>query len=358
MAKIDAHAVTFSKRAVTVSELIGDVMPAVSILLDINSQTLQIINDLKIDCDKKWTVEALTNIIKNAIEHLPNDSEIVIDSGENPMYQWISVQDSGAGMNRSSYAALFKRFEYSTNENGFGIGMPLALSIIKGQGGDIDIDFGGKGQGESEVVALDHVSFSVEKGEFVAIIGAYGSGKSTLMNMIGGIDNPTGGSVIIDGKDISHMNEDELAIFRRRNLGMIYQFYNLIPTLTAEENIVLPWKLDGRKENKARVDEILKMLGLEKRADHLPGQMSGGQQQRVSIGRALINEPAFILADEPTGNLDSKTSREIIDILKLTNQKYSQTILLVTHDDKIALQADRVITICDGKILKDEVMKS
>lgn len=214
------------------------------------------------------------------------------------------------------------------------------------------------GQGESEVVALDHVSFSVDKGEFVAIIGASGSGKSTLMNMIGGIDNPTSGSVIIDGKDISHMDEDELAIFRRRNLGMIYQFYNLIATLTAEENIVLPWKLDGRKENKERVDEILKMLGLEKRAGHLPGQMSGGQQQRVSIGRALINEPAFILADEPTGNLDSKTSREIIDILKLTNQKYNQTILLVTHDEKIALQADRVITIGDGKILKDEVMKS
>lgn len=214
------------------------------------------------------------------------------------------------------------------------------------------------GQGESEVVALDHVSFSVEKGEFVAIIGASGSGKSTLMNMIGGIDNPTSGSVIIEGKDISHMNEDELAIFRRRNLGMIYQFYNLIPTLTAEENIVLPWKLDGRKENKERVTEILKMLGLEQRAGHLPGQMSGGQQQRVSIGRALINEPAFILADEPTGNLDSKTSREIIDILKLTNQKYNQTILLVTHDDKIALQADRIITIGDGKILKDEVMKS
>lgn len=214
------------------------------------------------------------------------------------------------------------------------------------------------GQGESEVVALDHVSFSVEKGEFVAIIGASGSGKSTLMNMIGGIDNPTSGSAIIEGKDISHMNEDELAIFRRRNLGMIYQFYNLIPTLTAEENIVLPWKLDGRKENKERVTEILKMLGLEQRAGHLPGQMSGGQQQRVSIGRALINEPAFILADEPTGNLDSKTSREIIDILKLTNQKYNQTILLVTHDDKIALQADRIITIGDGKILKDEVMKS
>lgn len=153
------------------------------------------------------------------------------------------------------------------------------------------------------------------------------------------------------------MNEDELAIFRRRNLGIIYQFYNLIATLTAEENIALPWKLDGRKENKARLEEILQMMGLEKRAKHLPGQMSGGQQQRVSIGRALINEPAFILADEPTGNLDSKTSREIIDILKLTNQKYNQTILLVTHDDKIALQADRVITIGDGKIIKDEVIK-
>lgn len=213
------------------------------------------------------------------------------------------------------------------------------------------------GQGESEVMALNHVSFSVEKGEFVAIIGASGSGKSTLMNMIGGIDHPTSGSVIIEGNDITSMNEDELAIFRRRNLGIIYQFYNLIPTLTSEENIALPWKLDGRKENKKRLAEILQILGLEKRAKHLPGQMSGGQQQRVSIGRALINEPAFILADEPTGNLDSKTSRDIMDILKLANQKYNQTILLVTHDEKIALQADRIITIGDGKVVKDEVMK-
>ena len=213
------------------------------------------------------------------------------------------------------------------------------------------------GEGESEVIALDHVSFSVERGEFVAIIGASGSGKSTLMNMIGGIDHPTSGSVIIDGNEIQSMSEDELAIFRRRNLGIVYQFYNLIPTLTAEENIALPWKLDGRKENKERLSEIVNMLGLEKRAKHLPGQMSGGQQQRVSIGRALINEPAFILADEPTGNLDSKTSREILDILKFTNQKYKQTILLVTHDEKIALQANRIITIGDGQIIKDEVMK-
>ena len=213
------------------------------------------------------------------------------------------------------------------------------------------------GQGESEVIALDHVSFSVERGEFVAIIGASGSGKSTLMNLIGGIDVPTSGSVKIDGNEISKMKEDELAIFRRRNLGIIYQFYNLIPTLTAEENIALPWKLDGRRENRKRLEEILQMLGLEQRAKHLPGQMSGGQQQRVSIGRAFINEPAFILADEPTGNLDSKTSREIIDILKLTNQKYNQTLLLVTHDEKIALQADRIITIGDGKIIKDEVIK-
>ena len=213
------------------------------------------------------------------------------------------------------------------------------------------------GEGESEVIALDHVSFSVERGEFVAIIGASGSGKSTLMNMIGGIDYPTSGSIIIDGNEIQAMSEDELAIFRRRNLGIVYQFYNLIPTLTAEENIALPWKLDGRKENKERLSEIVNMLGLEKRAKHLPGQMSGGQQQRVSIERALINEPAFILADEPTGNLDSKTSREILDILKFTNQKYKQTILLVTHDEKIALQANRIITIGDGKIIKDEVMK-
>ena len=214
------------------------------------------------------------------------------------------------------------------------------------------------GQGESEVIALDHVSFSVERGEFVAIIGASGSGKSTLMNMIGGLDHPTGGSVIIEENDIASMSEDELAIFRRRNLGIIYQFYNLIPTLTAEENIALPWKLDGRKENKKRLAEIMQLLGLEKRAKHLPGQMSGGQQQRVSIGRALINEPAFILADEPTGNLDSKTGMEIMDILKHANQKYKQTILLVTHDEKIALQAGRMITIGDGKIVKDEVRRS
>ena len=213
------------------------------------------------------------------------------------------------------------------------------------------------GRGESVVVALDHVSFSVERGEFVAMTGASGSGKSTLMNMIGGLDHPTSGEVIIDGKDITSMSEDELAIFRRRNLGMIYQFYNLIPTLTAEENIVLPWRLDGRRLNKNRVKELLAVLGLKERADHLPGQMSGGQQQRVSIGRALINEPAFILADEPTGNLDSKTSGEIIDLLRYTNKRFNQTVLLITHDEKIALSADRIITIGDGKILRDEVMK-
>ena len=214
------------------------------------------------------------------------------------------------------------------------------------------------GEDESEVIAVNHVSFSVEKGEFVAIIGASGSGKSTLMNLIGGIDIPSSGSIIIDGKEITKMNVDELAIFRRRNIGMVYQFYNLIPTLTAEENIMLPWLLDNRKENRERLEELLVMLKLEKRAKHLPGQMSGGQQQRVSIGRALINNPAFILADEPTGNLDSKTGQEIIDLLKASNQKYNQTILLITHDDKIALQADRIITIGDGSIISDEVKKA
>ena len=183
------------------------------------------------------------------------------------------------------------------------------------------------GEGESEVIALDHVSFSVERGEFVAIIGASGSGKSTLMNMIGGIDYPTSGSIIIDGNEIQAMSEDELAIFRRRNLGIVYQFYNLIPTLTAEENIVLPWKLDGRKENKERLSEIVNMLGLEKRAKHLPGQMSGGQQQRVSIGRALINEPAFILADEPTGNSNvlickTDTGIKLYEINEYPDYKY------------------------------------
>ena len=213
------------------------------------------------------------------------------------------------------------------------------------------------GKGETEVVALDHISFSVERGEFVAIVGASGSGKSTLMNMIGGIDVPSSGSVTIDGKEIGKMSGDEIAIFRRRNIGIIYQFYNLIPTLTTEENIVLPLLLDNRKEDKRKLKEIMEILKLEKRAKNLPGQMSGGQQQRVSIGRALINNPAFILADEPTGNLDSKTSQEIIDLLKYTHQKYNQTILLITHDEKIALKAQRIITIGDGKMLRDEVMK-
>lgn len=214
------------------------------------------------------------------------------------------------------------------------------------------------GKEDTIVTALGGVSFSVNKGEFVAIIGASGSGKSTLMHLIGGVDRPTSGSVIVDGKEIYKSNESELAIFRRRNMGIIYQFYNLIPTLTTEENIMLPRLLDNRKPDNDKLCSILETIGLSDRAKHLPGELSGGQQQRVSIGRALINDPALILADEPTGNLDSKSSREIIDLLKLANKRYNQTLLVITHDEKIALQADRVITISDGQILRDEVIKS
>lgn len=213
------------------------------------------------------------------------------------------------------------------------------------------------GAGDTKVTALDDVSFSVSKGEFIAIIGASGSGKSTLMNLMGGIDRPTSGSVGIDGNDIYKLSESEMAIFRRRNIGMIYQFYNLIPTLTAEENIMLPRLLDNRKQDKEKLASILEMTGLAERSKHLPSELSGGQQQRVSVGRAMINDPAFILADEPTGNLDSKTGREIIDLLKAANRNFRQTLLLITHDEKIALQADRIITIADGKIVSDEVMK-
>ena len=213
------------------------------------------------------------------------------------------------------------------------------------------------GQGEQVVHAADHVSFGIEQGELCVVLGPSGAGKTTILNLLGGMDTATSGEIRVGDKIVTAMRGKELTEYRRLDVGFVFQFYNLIPTLTAEENIVLPWKLDGRKENKERLSEIVNMLGLEKRAKHLPGQMSGGQQQRVSIGRALINEPAFILADEPTGNLDSKTSREILDILKFTNQKYKQTILLVTHDEKIALQANRIITIGDGKIIKDEVMK-
>ena len=196
------------------------------------------------------------------------------------------------------------------------------------------------GEGESEVIALDHVSFSVERGEFVAIIGASGSGKSTLMNMIGGIDYPTSGSIIIDGNEIQAMSEDELAIFRRRNLGIVYQFYNLIPTLTAEENIALPWKLDGRKENKERLSEIVNMLGLEKRAKHLPGQMSGGQQQRVAIARALITDAKYILADEPTGNLDKENRRKIVELLQQIAHEQDRCVIVVTHSDYVKKKCD------------------
>lgn len=210
------------------------------------------------------------------------------------------------------------------------------------------------GKGESKVTAVDNVSFSVEKGEFLAIIGASGSGKSTILHLIGGVDRPTSGKVYIDGKDIYSLNNDQLAIFRRRQIGIIYQFYNLIPILNVEENITLPCELDGQTVDKERLNELLKILELEKRVKHLPNQLSGGQQQKVSIGRAMINNPAIMLADEPTGNLDSKASEEIVSLLKLSNKKYNQTVIVITHDLEIAKQADRVITIEDGKIIKDE----
>ena len=207
------------------------------------------------------------------------------------------------------------------------------------------------GKGESEVVAVDNVSFSVEKGEFLAIVGSSGSGKSTLLHLLGGVDRPTSGKVYVDGKDIYSLNDDNLAIFRRRQVGIIYQFYNLIPILNVEENITLPCDLDGNKVDENRLNELLKSLGLENRRKHLPNELSGGQQQRVSIGRAMINNPAIILADEPTGNLDSKSSEEIVELLKLTNKKYKQTIIMITHNLEIANEADRVITIEDGRIV-------
>ena len=206
------------------------------------------------------------------------------------------------------------------------------------------------GKKDTEVKALDNISFSVNKGEFIAIVGASGSGKSTLLHLIGGVDKPTSGKVYINGKDIYSLSKDEIAIFRRNEIGLIYQFYNLIPILNVKENITLPCDLEGKKVDEKRLDEIIQMLGLENRKEHLPNELSGGQQQRVAIGRALINNPSIILADEPTGNLDSKASKEIIDLLKNSNKKYNQTILLITHDENIAKQADRIITIQDGKI--------
>lgn len=213
------------------------------------------------------------------------------------------------------------------------------------------------GKGETAVKALDDVSFSVKKGEFVAIIGPSGSGKSTLLHMLGGVDRPTSGKVLVDNIDIYSLNETQLAIFRRRQIGLIYQFYNLIPVLTVDENITLPILLDGHKVDRSHLDNIVETLGLQERLNHLPNQLSGGQQQRVSIGRALISNPALVLADEPTGNLDSENSKEIIDLLKMFNKTYNQTLIMITHDERIALQADRIITIKDGRIAKDEVVR-
>ena len=212
------------------------------------------------------------------------------------------------------------------------------------------------GKGEAKVDALKNINLSINKGEFVAIVGPSGSGKSTLLHLIGGVDKPTGGKVYINNVDIYSLKEKDLSIFRRRNVGLIYQFYNLIPVLSAKENILLPAELDNRKIDKEYLDDLLKTLGLKERENHLPNELSGGQQQRTSIGRALINRPAVILADEPTGNLDSKNSKEVLDLLKLSVKKYNQTLIMITHDLNIALQADRVITIEDGIIKSDEVI--
>ena len=210
------------------------------------------------------------------------------------------------------------------------------------------------GQGENQVRAVDDISFTVEKGEFLAIIGPSGSGKSTLLHILGGVDCPTSGKVFVDGQDVYAQNEDQLAIFRRRQVGLIYQFYNLIPVLNVVENMTLPVLMDGRQVNQERLEELLDVLGLRGREKYLPNQLSGGQQQRVSIGRALMNAPAVVLADEPTGNLDSKNSQEIVELLKMSNKKYGQTRVIITHDENIALQAHRVIAIEDGRITRDE----
>ena len=213
------------------------------------------------------------------------------------------------------------------------------------------------GSGENQVKALDDVSFSVEKGEFLAIIGPSGSGKSTLLHVLGGVDVPTSGKVFMEGTDVYAQNESQLAVFRRRQVGLVYQFYNLIPVLNVTENMTLPVLMDSRKVNQQRLEELLNILSLKGRECHLPNQLSGGQQQRVSIGRALMNAPAVVLADEPTGNLDSKNSQEIVELLKLSNKKYEQTLIVITHDENIALQADRIIAIEDGRITRDEVIR-
>ena len=302
--------------------------------------------DRKLYHNPRWTAEAMENILDNAVKYSPSGSVVTVRVQPMEIYTQIEISDQGIGISGEEYNKIFRRFYRSSNAaqtEGSGLGLYLAQLILNNEKG-----------GENQVKALDGVNLSVEEGEFVSVVGTSGSGKSTLLHMLGGLDYATSGSVFVSGKEIFKLNESELTIFRRRNIGFIFQNYNLVPVLNVYENIVLPIQLDGEKPDKRFVGEIMEMLGIQNKKNSMPNQLSGGQQQRVAIARALASKPAIILADEPTGNLDSRTSQEVLGLLKLTGERFHQTIVMITHNDAMAQLSDRVIRIEDGKIVGGE----
>ena len=384
--RLDAGSVVLEKKNENVAEMVQDIARQYHYRAEQEQKKLILSGSEAVTlwCDRDWMQEAVDNLVKNALDHTKSGDTIQVEWNALPSMVQIKVHDNGSGIHPEDLYHIFKRFyrsRFSQDTQGIGLGLPLAKAVVEAHHGTIEVDmlsFSAQteiirlnrrnlqsegytmellevnhlcktyGSGETAVHALKDVSFSVPKGEYVAVVGESGSGKSTLLNLIGGLDTPTSGKVLIDGKDVFAMKDRELTIFRRRNIGFIFQAFNLIPELTVEQNILFPVLLDYQKPDRAYLEELLTVLNLKDRRKHLPSQLSGGQQQRVAIGRALMTRPSLILADEPTGNLDTQNTSEVIALLKETSRKYEQTILMITHNRSIAQTADRVLQVSDG----------
>ena len=374
--QLEKGIISFSAEYTGIRETIGQAVSGVYAQAEDKNITIMVeaFEDRKLYHNPKWTAEALENILDNAVKYSPSGSTVTVRVYPMELYTQIEITDQGIGIPRGEYNKIFQRFYRSGNAaqtQGSGLGLYLAQLILNmSETGDMikaekkeakimeilkTVDLKKYyGSGENQVKALDGVNLSVEEGEFVSVVGTSGSGKSTLLHMLGGLDYATSGSVFVSGKEIFKLNESELTIFRRRNIGFIFQNYNLVPVLNVYENIVLPIQLDGEKPDRRFIQEIMEMLGIQNKKNSMPNQLSGGQQQRVAIARALASKPAIILADEPTGNLDSRTSQEVLGLLKLTGERFQQTIVMITHNEAMAQLSDRVIRIEDGKIVGGE----